>query len=195
SWSMVVATTRPAWRIRPISSGDLKMIMVSRTLSQVRQCGQDALGDLCLGPLGVDLPEQSPVRIELEERRGALPIDLQATTDRRLVLVGPLQEWPAARVAPALRPGRVEEHVVGTLAVGTGPAASDALHSGLLVHEEGQRSRQWRVPGPKLCLQRLRLPDVAREAVQDEPAGGLIDGLHHHSDGHLVGNQLAGVEE
>src|SRR2546428_5893680 len=142
SWSMVVATTRPAWRIRPISSGDLKMIMVSPTLSQVRQGGQDALGDLCLGPLGVDLPEQSPVRIELEERRGALPIDLQATTDRRLVLVGPLQEWPTARVAHALRSGRVEKNVVGTLAVGTRPAARRALPTGLPVPQGGPRSPQ-----------------------------------------------------
>src|SRR5207249_94670 len=127
SRSMVVATTRPAWRIRSISSGDLKMIMVSSTLSQVRQGGKDALGDLCLGSLGVDLPEQSSVRIELEEWRGALPIDLQATAHRRLVLVGPLQEWPAARVAHALRSGRVKEDVVGALAVGTGTAAGYAL--------------------------------------------------------------------
>src|SRR6266511_6262491 len=163
---MVVATMRPARRIRSISSGDLKMIMVSSTLSQVGQGGQDAIGDLSLGPPRVDLPEESPVGIELEERYRALPIHLKATTDRRLVLVGPLQERPAARVADAVHPGRVEENVVGTLADGAGTAAGDALHSGLLVHEKSQRRRQRRTPIRQFGLQSLRLPSVAGESVQ-----------------------------
>src|SRR2546427_8652909 len=123
---MVAATMRPARRIRSISSGDFKMIMASPTLSQVGQGGQDALGDLCLAPLRVDLPEESAVRIELEERCGALPVHRQAATDRPLVLVGPLQEWPAALVAHAIHARWVEEDVVGTLAVGTGTAARHA---------------------------------------------------------------------
>src|SRR2546421_10969382 len=96
--SMVSAVTVPARRIRSISSGDLKTI--TRVPSgQVAQRRQGPRGHAVLGAVGVDLPEEAAFGIELEQGCGALPVDLEAPSHRRLLVVGPLDEPSSARVA------------------------------------------------------------------------------------------------
>src|SRR5712691_8839050 len=123
----VRAVMRPATRIRSISSGDLRMIMAERS-GDVGERGHDGLGYLQLGPIRLDLTQQSPVAIELQQRGSALAIDLEAAPDHIFVLVTPLDQGASAHVADALHAGRAEEHVVRGLAVGARSPSRAPLH-------------------------------------------------------------------
>src|SRR5436309_8822477 len=89
--STVRAVTRPATRIRSISSGDLKMItrglpapLPGPSAGDVGKQPRGPGGHLVLGAHGVDLQQLPPLRVERQERLGAPVVDLQAVADRHL---------------------------------------------------------------------------------------------------------------
>src|SRR2546427_10758685 len=114
--SMVSATIRPALRLRWISSGDLKMITgrAPSVLSvDLAQPLKRPLRHFLFRAGPVDLAQEPSLRIELEKRRGALVIDLQAPPHHIFGVVLALHEGPAAHVADARLPGGLELDIVG----------------------------------------------------------------------------------
>src|SRR5438093_8969467 len=110
--SMVLATMRPARRIFSISSGDFRMITAptaprgsrsrrsgSGGSRQVREDGHRPLGDPLLVAVRVDLPQQAPLPVVLDQRLGVPMVDLQPVPDGGLVVVVAVHELPAAEVA------------------------------------------------------------------------------------------------
>src|SRR6058998_759904 len=123
--SMVRATICPALRIFSISSGDLKMIMAApgSARRKVAQRGHGSFEHLVLAPEGVDLAQQSPLRVVLEQRRGAFVVDLEPSPNHVLGVVGTLDQRTPASVADPGDLGRVELHVVRGLTVRADAAA------------------------------------------------------------------------
>src|SRR5947208_7626913 len=138
SVEMVMAVTRPARRMRSISSGDLKTITdaSSARVGQVGQRRDGPIRDLVLDAIGVDLAEEPALRVELQQRRGALVVHLESPANGGLVVVAPLPQLMTARVADPRRLRRVEDLVVRPPAVRTDPSPGDALHRNLVVDDE-----------------------------------------------------------
>src|SRR5690606_28153126 len=109
--------------------------------------------------------------IKVYHRQRLVHIYLQATPGRFLVVVAPLHQWTAAARALACRYlGRVGPE--RRAALGANPPLGDAPNGFLLRHVDKYRRVQLLAHLCELGLQRLRLWNRPREAVQDEARRG-----------------------
>src|SRR5438132_971639 len=102
----------------------------------------DAGGDLLHGAGPVDLDKDAPLAVEVEERPGALVVDVEAVADRDLVVVA-----PARPSAPLQEP-------------------ADEL---VLLDRQGDHSLERHLPGPPPFVGVAGLGQRAGKAVEDEP--------------------------
>src|SRR5690349_22922832 len=175
SSASVRPTTSPAARIRSIWSGVLISTPRSRNtersaLVDVRHGVEDPLGDLVHVADPVDLAEQAPAAVDLDERLGLLGVDLLAPPDDVLrVVAAPL--GLRARGEPA-------DQLVG-------------------VDGEDDDGVEAVTGEPDHPVELLDLVEGARVAVEQEALDGvlLVDPVADHLVRDVVGDVLARVHE
>src|SRR3954454_17162121 len=198
SRSMVRTRMSPARAILSISAGDFLTIIALSTLEALFETegGQrrpDVVMDLDLVPGPVEPAQQSAFLVVVLERLGLLMVRVEPLLDRRRSVVVALVQRLAALVAAVVVLGRVVRDVV-QVAVRALPAAGEPFDDHLVRRVDGQRRGQLAAELLQLLPQRVRLRDVAREAVQQEAVVALVlDLVEDHLDHELVGNELAVV--
>ena len=162
--SIVPATIRPAFRIFSISSGDFRMITGAPPGHPV--CGprpRRATPRRRSGGGG-------PARVEALERRRLLPVDGQPPPSRELVVVGPSFERRTTDVAQLVFRRRLELHVIGPTAVGTGVAPEQPPNGQLAADRELQHGGERLLRLLERPLQRLGLRGGPRKPSRMNPS-------------------------
>ncbi len=153
----------------------------------------EPLGYLRHIPLCVDDPQQTAGTVELDERTSLLLVHAQPLGHGGFVVVRTLDEpvrsaAHSARLAQLRRRGR---HVEDPPAVGTGASPGNPAHQlavvDLELYDRVERLAQ-RLQEP---IERLRLGEVAGEAIEDEAAASvrLAQALADHSEHQCILHQ------
>src|SRR5581483_783203 len=155
----------------------------------------DAVEDVVHRAFAVDRGELVLLLVVVDQRRGLVLIDLEALADHFLVVVRALHELAAVVIADALLLRRAVVDVVEMAADAAGAPAREPLDQAVELHVQQDRLVQRLALGLEHLVERLRLRERAREAVEDEAEAGVLRAqpLADHADDDVVGDQLAGV--
>src|SRR3954454_21138128 len=202
----------PAAAILSISSGVLRMITAPYRVrarggrarspgrsglvlhAQRRDRRPEAIVDLGRAAGAIEAVQDVALVVVVDERRGLLAVDRQALSHRLLAVVLALAERLAVDVADLVVLRRVVLEVV-RVAVRAHAPAREAADEVVLGHVDEQRRSEPAVDLPQRVVERLGLLVGPREAVEQEPVGGVLlaEAVEDHGDDELVGHEIAAV--
>src|SRR3954449_5998774 len=196
SFSRVRPTTSPASRISAISSSVLIWIKVA-SLPERAKRGESPLRHVIHGTHRVDAHEHTSLRVVAHQRRRLFVVDLEPVTDRLRLVVVTLEQLATADVTHTLRRWRVEVQMPDVSAAAAGTPSGQPPDHLVVVDHELQDDVERCAAVEQQVVERLRLRDVAGEAVEQEALAGvvLLEPGDDHPDRDLVGHEIAGVHE
>ena len=186
------ATIRPERRIFSTSAGDLRVIIRPGVACQSRAC-EEALGDVLDRLQAVDGDEDALVAVvvgDLVERPELL---LHPGADRRLGVVGAVDELRAVDVADAPDLRRLEPVVVDVAAGLADPPAGEPTDEVLDRDLDQERLVDAAAGVGERGIEGLGLGAGPGEAVEDRPGLGVVslEPGQEQADHHVVGDELA----
>src|ERR1017187_9721214 len=140
--------------------------------------------------------QQSRTPVKLDQRRRAAVIGFQSHSDRLRPVIFPLKQLPLTLVASARDFRRTLGHVEYRLAFLAGPPSAQSIHNlthcQFVVHHRGQ-GESFAV---HQLLERLSLPQRARESIQNESSAApqAANAFPYHLPHRCIRHQIAATK-